>query len=71
MSGSRRIVEELTARQREIMLLVAQGLANKEIARRLNITEGTVKVHLHQIYRCLGIRNRTALTTFVHRGGAD
>jgi two-component system nitrate/nitrite response regulator NarL len=66
MRGNQRSGQKLTARQREIMLLVAQGLSNKEIARRLNISEGTVKVHLHQIYHSLGIRNRTALTAFVH-----
>ena len=70
MSESRR-VEELTARQREIVLLIAQGLSNKEIARRLNITEGTVKTHLHNIYHHLGIRNRIALSAFVHGGRAD
>jgi two-component system, NarL family, nitrate/nitrite response regulator NarL len=71
MSESRRIRQELTARQQEVMLLVAQGLANKEIARRLNISEGTVKIHLHTIYHHLGLRNRTALTAFVHGIRAD
>jgi len=73
MSGSRRrrIGEKLTARQQEVILLVAQGLSNKEIARRLNISEGTVKIHLHTIYHHLGLRNRTALTAFVHGGRAD
>jgi two-component system nitrate/nitrite response regulator NarL len=53
------------------VLLVAQGLSNKEIARRLNITDGTVKTHLHNIYHHLGIRNRTALSAFVHGRPAD
>jgi RNA polymerase sigma factor (sigma-70 family) len=56
----------LTARQREIVILVANALSNKEIARRLGLSEGTVKVHLHSIYRQLGIRNRTALAGLVH-----
>jgi len=56
-----------TVRQRQVMVLVAQGLSNKQIARELNISEGTVKVHLHQIYNRLGIRKRTALATFVLR----
>jgi len=51
----------LSSRQREVMLLAAKGLSNKEIARRLEISEGTVKVHLHCIYGKLGIRNRTML----------
>jgi len=56
-----------TPRQREVMLLAAQGLSNKQIARRLSIYEGTVKMHLHKIYDRLGVRNRTALTVYVHR----
>ena len=67
----RRIVKELTVRQREIMLIVAEGVSNREIAQRLNITEGTVRIHLHQIYRHLGISNRTALTAFVYGDRAD
>jgi RNA polymerase sigma factor (sigma-70 family) len=63
---SARAISSLTARQREIVLLAANGLANKEIARRLGLSEGTVKVHLHSIYRQLGIRNRTALAHLVH-----
>jgi DNA-binding NarL/FixJ family response regulator len=44
------------------MLVVSEGLSNKEIARRLDLTEGTVKIHLHNIYDKLGVPNRTALT---------
>ena len=51
----------LSAREREVMLLVGRGLSNKEIAERLEISNGTVKVHLHHIYRSLGIRSRTML----------
>ena len=51
----------LSAREREVMLLVAEGLSNKEIARRLEISDGTVKVHLRCIYEKLVIRNRTML----------
>lgn len=53
--------DSLTTRERQIMLVLAEGLTNKEIARRLRLTEGTVKVHLHNIYQKLGISNRTAL----------
>ena len=52
----------LTAREREIVSLVAEGLSNKEIARHLGVTDGTVKIHLHNIYRKLDVGNRTALT---------
>ncbi len=40
-------VERLTARERQIMILVTKGLSNKEIARHVDLTEGTVKMHLH------------------------
>ncbi|MFL5043875.1 MAG: response regulator transcription factor [Xanthobacteraceae bacterium] len=60
-------LSSLSAREREIVSLVANGLSNKEIARQLGLSEGTVKVHLHSIYRRLGIRNRTALAGLVHR----
>jgi DNA-binding NarL/FixJ family response regulator len=52
----------LTPREREMIMLVAEGLSNKEIARRTNVTEGTIKLHLHSIYGKLGIANRAALT---------
>ena len=51
----------LTERQRQIIGLVSEGLSNKEVARRLDLSEGTIKVHLHRIYHKLAINNRTAL----------
>src|SRR5712672_2061322 len=51
----------LTERERQIMRLVSEGLSNKEIGRRLNISDGTIKQHLHHIYRKLEISNRTVL----------
>jgi two-component system nitrate/nitrite response regulator NarL len=52
----------LTSRERQIVLtLVASGLSNKGIGRQLNLSEGTVKVHMHNIFTKLGIGNRTAL----------
>jgi two-component system, NarL family, nitrate/nitrite response regulator NarL len=51
----------LTERERQIMRLVSGGLSNKEIGRRLNITDGTIKVHLHNIFQKLEISNRTVL----------
>lgn len=49
----------LTRREREILTLVAEGLSNAEVARRLVVTEQTVKFHLANIYRKLGVTNRT------------
>ena len=51
----------LTDRERQIMRLVSEGLSNKEIGRRLSITDGTIKVHLHHIFQKLEISNRTVL----------
>src|SRR3954453_22263774 len=55
----------LTAREYEIAGLVAQGLSNKHIARRLAISEGTVKIHLHNTYEKLGGLNRTSLAILI------
>jgi DNA-binding NarL/FixJ family response regulator len=49
----------LTARQQEVLALLARGLPNKLIARDLDLSESTVKVHLLAIYRVLAVRNRT------------
>jgi two-component system, NarL family, nitrate/nitrite response regulator NarL len=51
----------LTERERQIMRLVSKGLSNKEIGRRLNVSAGTIKVHLHHIFQKLDISNRTSL----------
>ena len=53
----------LTHRERQIVRLVCDGLSNKEIARQLNVSRGTVKVHLHNIFQKLEISNRTVLAT--------
>lgn len=51
----------LTDRERQIVQLVSEGLSNREIGRRLDISDGTIKAHLHNIYDKLAINNRTAL----------
>jgi len=55
------VLTVLTDRERQIMRLVSEGLSNKEIGRRLNIVDGTIKVHLHHIFQKLEISNRTVL----------
>lgn len=50
--------EELTGRERQILRQIAHGYSNKMIARKLNITEGTVKVHVKHILNKLGMRSR-------------
>jgi DNA-binding NarL/FixJ family response regulator len=51
----------LTKRETEIAGLVSQGLGNKAVAGQLGVVEGTVKSHLHSIYRKLHVSNRTGL----------
>jgi DNA-binding NarL/FixJ family response regulator len=51
--------EDFTPRQRDVLRLLAEGQQTKEIARALDLGEGTVKVHLAAIYRTLNARNRT------------
>src|SRR3954466_1861772 len=58
-----KMLELLTQRERQIARLVAEGLSNKEIARQLNVSDGTVKVHLYNIFQKLEITNRTVLAT--------
>jgi DNA-binding NarL/FixJ family response regulator len=53
------ILATLTPRQCEVLRLLGKGQANKEIARALDISEGTVKIHLAAIFRLLDVRNRT------------
>jgi DNA-binding NarL/FixJ family response regulator len=57
---------ELTARERQVALLVMSGLRNKSIAGELQLCEGTVKIHLHNIFRKLGVTSRTALLARCH-----
>jgi len=59
----------LTPRETEIVRLVAKGLRNKELAQRLSITEGTVKIHLHNIYDKLGVDGRLELVLSAQQKG--
>ena len=75
-SGQSTVAEKqlavLTERERQIMRLVSEGLSNKEIGRRLKVTDGTIKVHLHHIFRKLEIGNRTTLAALaVSRASAS
>ena len=59
----------LTPREVDVVRLVAEGLRNKEIAERLQISEGTVKIHLHSIYEKLQIGGRVELSVFARDRG--
>jgi len=56
-------VPQLTTRQKDLLQLVAAGYTNTQIARRLGISEGTVRTHLENIYDRLGVSSRTAAVT--------
>ena len=57
----------LTAREREVLALVVDGLANKNIARRLGISEKTVKTHLTSVFSALGVTDRTQAALWAER----
>jgi two-component system, NarL family, nitrate/nitrite response regulator NarL len=59
----------LTPRELEVVRMVARGLRNKEIADRLSIAEGTVKVHLHNTYEKLHLDGRLELTLYAQEKG--
>jgi DNA-binding NarL/FixJ family response regulator len=59
----------LTPRELEIVRMVAQGLRNREIAEKLSISEGTVKIHLHNTYDKLGVDGRLELLLYAQEKG--
>jgi len=62
-------VGELTARELDVLALLANGLPNKVIAQRLGITEKTVKAHVTRIFQTLGVTDRTQAALWVERHG--
>jgi DNA-binding NarL/FixJ family response regulator len=60
---------ELSAREREVLLLLAQGLPNKLIATRLGISEKTVKAHLTSVFQQIGVTDRTQAALWAQRQG--
>jgi len=66
---SERIGPELSGREREVVLLVAEGLSNRAIGERLAITEKTVKSHLTRAFQRLGLKNRAGAIDWVRRMG--
>ena len=68
-AGQREVAQLLTPREIEIVKQVVAGLRNIEIGKRLFISEGTVKVHLHNIYQKLGVDSRINLTRYAQGKG--
>ena len=67
--GRRDVTSLLTPRELEIVRLAARGLRNKSIAETLAISEGTVKLHLHHIYKKLPVDSRLTLTLYARDKG--
>jgi two-component system, NarL family, nitrate/nitrite response regulator NarL len=61
------VQSELSNRERQVMKLVARGFSNRKIADELDLVEGTVKIHLHHVYKKLGVPNRVALALQVQK----
>jgi DNA-binding NarL/FixJ family response regulator len=59
--SSKAIDVVLTPRQRDVFDLIVQGMSNKEIARSLQLAEGTVKIHIKALFAKLGVRRRAAV----------
>jgi DNA-binding NarL/FixJ family response regulator len=68
-AGMRRLATILTTRETEVMRWVAGGLSNQQIAEKLIVQEGTIKIHVHNIYRKLGVNNRVDLTLYAQKRG--
>jgi DNA-binding NarL/FixJ family response regulator len=69
--GGDAIPTGLTPREREVLTLLADGLPNKQIARRLGIAEKTVKAHLTRVFAALGVTDRTQAALWVARHATD
>ena len=68
-SGRRELEDVLTPRELQILRLVAEGLRNKQIAQDLEISEGTVKIHLHNIYEKVNVDSRVELALLARSKG--
>jgi DNA-binding NarL/FixJ family response regulator len=68
-AGTREVSAKLTPQEMTIVRLVAGGLRNKEVADKLHISEGTVKVHLHNIFEKLEVDSRLALLRYAQEKG--
>ncbi|MFN7002893.1 MAG: response regulator transcription factor [Roseinatronobacter sp.] len=61
--------ENLTAREKQVLLALCEGQTNKEIARALNLSEPTIKLHVKTLYRRLGVSNRTQAAMIAREQG--
>jgi len=67
LGNQRQTGDGLTARERQILCLVAQGLPNQVIAHQLGISLKTVKAHLSNVFQCIGVTDRTQAALWAQR----
>lgn len=70
-AGALRVVDQLSAHERQVLRLVGKGLANKQVGRALGISEATVKVHLGHVFRTIGVSDRTSAALWAREHMAD
>jgi two-component system nitrate/nitrite response regulator NarL len=68
-AGQRELASVLTPRELQVLRMVADGLRNRAIAQQLEISEGTVKIHLHNIYEKIDVENRVELALYARARG--
>ncbi len=68
-AAMREVGAHLTPREIELVRMVAGGLRNRQMAQQLSITEGTVKIHLHNVYQKLKVENRVQLVLYAQSKG--
>jgi two-component system nitrate/nitrite response regulator NarL len=68
-AGQRELASVLTPRELQVLRMVADGLRNRAIAQQLEISEGTVKIHLHNIYEKIDVENRVELALYARAKG--
>lgn len=69
LTAQQQVSGVLTAREHAVMGLAVNGMSNKDVARKLSITEGTVKAHLHRAYTKLGVSGRIGLFHYAKEHG--
>jgi DNA-binding NarL/FixJ family response regulator len=67
--AERKMAERLTSRELEVMRLLAGQLDNEDIAKRLGVSPGTIKIHIHHVYMKLGVSGRRDLQKYLKKAG--